>query len=167
VARSIDTETAHLQQVVREAAAHKGGAFIEIYQNCNVFNDEAFAFATDKATKEDVQLRLEAGKPMRYGKAKDRGIRVGSDMRPEVVRVGEGGVPESDLARHDPTNDTLAWMLSRLEPPDFPLPLGVLRKLEAPTYEQIAAARGAEAQAKKGVGDLEKLLHSGDTWLVS
>ncbi len=169
VARTIDTEVAQLQNVVRAAAAHQGGAFVEIYQNCNVFNDEAFAYATDKATKADRQLILEHGKPLVFGKDRSKGIRLTKEMKLEVVELGKDGVTEADLLVHDERREdpALAFMLSRLDHPEFPVPVGVLRNVRRPSYDLMAKEQGERAVAKMGAGDLEKLLNAGDTWVVA
>jgi len=167
VARSIDTEVQHLQQVVRRAAAHKGSAFIEVFQNCNVFNDEAFAFATDKAVKEDTQLRLEHGKPLVFGKAKDRGIRVGSGFQPEVVSLKD--LDPASLLVHDEkaASPSLAFLEAHLDVPQFPVALGVLRAIERPTYDQLITEQTRKAREKLGEGDLQKLLRGNETWTVT
>jgi len=163
VARTIDTEVAHLQTVVRAAAAHKGGAFVEIYQNCNVFNDEAFVYATDKATKADRQLVVEHGKPLLFGKDKQKGIRL------TVVELGKDGVTEADILVHDEHREdpALAFMLSRLDHPAFPVPVGVLRNVVRPSYDAMVKEQGERIVAQRGKGDLERLLNSGETWSVS
>ena len=170
VARTIDTETHHMQVILKRAAEHKGAAFMEIYQNCNVFNDGAFEFVTDKETKADSQLLLEHGKPMLYGKERKKGIRLKpGTFTPEVVIVGENGITEADVLVHDEheASGALAFLLSRLAPPVFPTALGILRAIARPSYEALATAQEAEIVAKKGVGDLKKLLESGETWRIS
>jgi 2-oxoglutarate/2-oxoacid ferredoxin oxidoreductase subunit beta len=168
VARTIDTETKHLQEVLLRAAHFKGSAFIEIYQNCNVFNDGAFENITDKATKADRQLVLEHGKPMIFGKNRDKGIKLTGMFHPEVVTIGQNGVTEADLLVHDERapHGGLAFLLSQIEPPDYPIALGVIRAQERPSYEQMAVDQEAKHRAAKGDGDLRKLLRSGDTWTV-
>ncbi len=169
VARSIDTETKHLQEVIARAAQHKGSAFVEIYQNCNVFNDGAFENVTDKNTKADHQLLLEQGKPMLFGKDRNRGIKLSGMFHPQVVTVGENGITEADLLVHDEKapHSGLAFLLSQLALPDYPVALGVLRNVERPAYDQLAMAQEATHIETRGKGDLKKLLHAGDTWMVS
>jgi len=164
VARSIDVEAKHLQETIRQAHAHRGASFVEILQNCNIFNDGAFAGLTDRDVKADNQLVLEHGKPMAFGKARDRGIRM-NGMRPEVVQLGDG-VGESDLLVHDKHNPVLAYLLAHMTPPTFPTPIGVLYEAERPPYEQGVRAQIEAARSRPGAGDLEKLLHSGDVWSV-
>jgi len=166
VARSIDVEPLHLQQVLRRAGEHRGAAFVEILQNCNVFNDGAWSQLTERGAKEEMQIRLEHGKPVRFGKDRRKGIRL-AGLRPEVVTVGEGGVREEDLLVWDEKADpALAFIVSQLEPPSNPTPLGVLRAVERPTHDALEAAQRAEVRARKGPPDLEALLESADTWTV-
>ena len=164
VARTIDVEAKHQQDIIKRAAEHKGAAFIEILQNCNVYNDGAFASLTDKETKIDTQLVLEHGKPMIFGKNKDRGIRL-KGLTPEVVTLGNG-ISTSDLLVHDEHDPVLGFLLSRMAPPAFPTPIGVIRVAEKPTFDALMNYQIQDATAKAGEGDLEKLLHRGDVWTV-
>ncbi len=168
VARAVDVEPAHLQAIVRRAAEHKGSAFVEVYQNCNVFNDGAFTYMTDKPTKADAQLVIEHGKPLRFGKNKELGIRLESG-EPQVVKIGENGVAESDIAVWDErkANPGFAFTLAHLLPPRFPTPIGVFRAVERPSYEKLAQDQEADAVEQAGVGELDKLLRSGEVWTVS
>jgi 2-oxoglutarate ferredoxin oxidoreductase subunit beta len=156
----------HMQQMFRRAHDHRGSAFVEIYQNCNVFNDGAFMEFADKAVRADRVLFLEHGKPMIFGKNGDRGIRL-NGMQPEIVQLGSG-VTESDLLVHDETrtDPALAFILSRMHWPEFPEPLGVFRDIERPTYDALMEEQIAEARQKLGEGDLAALLAEGDTWTV-
>jgi 2-oxoglutarate ferredoxin oxidoreductase subunit beta len=167
VARSIDVNIKHLEKVLHRAAEHRGTAFVEIYQNCNVFNDGAFNFATDRETKAETTLELEHGKPLIFGKDRTKGIRL-NGMDPEVVELGKG-ISEDDLLFHDERapEPSLAYLLSRMRYPEFPEPIGVLRAVEAPRYEELLNAQIAEARQSRGDGDLEKLFNSGDTWTVA
>ena len=164
VARTIDVEAKHQQDIIKRAAEHKGAAFVEILQNCNVYNDGAFASLTDKETKIDTQLVLEHGKPMIFGKNKDRGIRL-KGLTPEVVTLGNG-IGTSDLLVHDEHDPVLGFLLSRMAPPAFPTPIGVIRVAEKPTFDALMNYQIQDATAKAGEGDLEKLLHRGDVWTV-
>ena len=166
VARSIDVEAKHLQEIVRRAHAHRGTSFVEILQNCNIFNDGAFAALTERELKAETQLVLEHGKPLVFGKNRDKGIRLGSGLRPEVVTLGNG-VAERDLIVHDEHDPTLAYFLSRMQPPEFPTPIGVLRAIERSTYESALAEQIEVARERQGEGDLDALLNRGDTWVVS
>jgi len=165
VARSVDVYGAHLKQVLKRAAAHKGAAFIEIYQNCNVFNDGAFKEITEKEIRDDSQVMLEHGKPLIFGKNHDKGIRLNGFL-PEVVKLG-GGVTEKDLLVHDEhAPAALALILSRLGGRGMPAPLGIFRDIEAPVFDELMNDQIQQAQAARGTGDLYKLLNSGDTWEV-
>jgi 2-oxoglutarate ferredoxin oxidoreductase subunit beta len=166
VARSVDTHTEHLQQTLDRAGFHQGSAFIEVLQNCNIFNDGAWRDFTDREVREDRMLALEHGKPMIFGKDRDKGIRL-NGLHPEVVQLGNG-VSESDLLVHDEkaTDPYLAYMLSRMWWPDFPVPVGVLRAVQRPTHDQLIAGQIQDAVARQGEGDLAKLLVSGETWTV-
>jgi len=167
VARSVDIFQPHLKAVLKKAAAHKGSAFVEILQNCNIFNDGAWESLTEKAVRDDATLTLEHGQPLVFGKNKDKGIRV-SGLDLEVVALG-GGVSEKDLVIHDEQSPdpAYAWLLSQMDSrPGFPTPLGVLRAVDAPCYENDIATQIEQIREKKGEGDLAALLHAGDTWEV-
>ena len=164
VARSVDVETKHLQEILRRAHLHRGGSFVEILQNCNVFNDGAFGDVTEKATKADATLVLEHGKPLIFGKNRDRGIRL-RDYQPEVVTLGDG-ITEADILVYDEKNPAMAYLIARLGPPRFPTPIGVFTAVERPCYEDGAAAQVAAAKAKTPP-DLAALFERGDTWTVS
>jgi 2-oxoglutarate ferredoxin oxidoreductase subunit beta len=167
VARSVDTHTDHLQQTMNRAGFHKGSAFLEVLQNCNIFNDGAWRDFTDREVREDRTLVLEHGKPMIFGKDRDRGIRL-RGLHPEVVQLGVDGVTEADLLVHDEQAEEpyLALMLSRMFWPDFPVPVGVLRAVPRPTHDQLIDEQIASARATAGEGELEKALFSGETWTV-
>jgi 2-oxoglutarate ferredoxin oxidoreductase subunit beta len=164
VARSVDTHTEHLQETLDAAGRHHGSAFVEVLQNCNIFNDGAWRAFTDREVRDDRMLVLRHGQPMVFGKDRDRGIRL-HGLRPEVVQLG-GGVSEADLLVHDETAEdpTLAYMLSRMSYPDYPVPVGVFRRIERPTHDQLVQAQIDDAVARQGAGDLRKLLFSGETW---
>ncbi len=165
VARSVDIYGAHLRQVLKRAAEHRGAAFVEIYQNCNVFNDGAFKLLTDKEGREDAQVMLEHGKPLVFGKNRDKGIRLDGFL-PEVVTLG-GGVTENDLLVHDEhAPAALALILSRLGRSGTPTPLGIFRDIEAPVFDEMMNDQIRQARDSRGVGDLRALLESGDVWQV-
>ena len=167
VARAIDTDTKLMQQVLGEAQNHRGTSFVEVYQNCNVFNDNAFIHFTDRKVKDDKQLVLADGKPMIFGKAKDQGI-IMKDGRLAVATVGQDGVTMDDILVHNASNPdpSIAFWLSRFEPPEFPVVVGVLRSVERPTYDESTVAQIEVAKEKKGPGDLHELLYTPDTWTV-
>ena len=166
VARTVDVFAKHLPVVLKRAAEHPGTSFVEIYQNCNVFNDGAWEHLTESQTRDDNTLLLEHGKPMIFGKDRNKGIRM-NGLAPEVVTLGDNGYTEANLMVHDEGDETLAFMLSRMEPPKFPIPLGVFRSVERPTYTDRLIQQGEEAVVKKGEGDLAELYHATDTWQVS
>ena len=167
VARSIDVYTQHLASTIERAAKHKGTSFIEIYQNCNVFNDKAFTGFTDRVVRDERILLLEHGKPMRFGKNKEKGIRL-KGLTPEVVTVGENGVTEADLLVHDEqaSEPSLAYLLTRMDYPEFPVPIGVFRSIERPTYDELLMGQVNAAIERNGKGDLQKLLTGTNTWTV-
>jgi len=167
VARSVDVFQPHLKTVLRRAAAHQGTAFIEILQNCNIFNDGAWESLTERDVKDDHTILLEHGQPLVFGKSRDKGIRM-SGINLEVVTLG-GDVTEKDLIVHDEAhpNPAYAFLLSRMDgAPGFPTPLGVLRAVDAPRYEIEMDDQLREVVARKGKGDLGQLLRAGDTWEV-
>ena len=167
IARAIDIRIKHLGMVLSRAAEHKGTAFVEVYQNCNVFNDGAFQYATDRDTKADTVLELEHGKPLIFGKNRDKGIRL-NGMEPEVVELGKG-ISEDDLLFHDEkaTEPSLAYLLSRMRQPEFPEPIGVFRAVDHPRYEEQVNQQIVDAKAQNGEGDLDALFRTGNTWKVS
>ena len=162
VARTIDVEAKSLQDILRRAYEHPGGAFIEILQNCNIFNDGAWERLTDKATKADTVLLLEHGKPMIFGKNRDKGLRLGAGGSLEVVTLGNG-TSESDLLVHDERNRPLAYMLAHLE---NPTPIGVFHAMARPAYEDAMAKQVEAARQKQGDGDINSLFKQGETWVV-
>lgn len=168
VARSIDVNIKHLGQTLKRAADHRGTAFVEVYQNCNVFNDHAWSYATDRQVKSDNTLELEHGKPLIFGKERNKGIRL-NGLDPEVVEVGKG-ISEDDLLFHDEraTEPSLAYLLSRLRHEDgFPEPIGVFRAIDAPKYDVELNRQIEAAREREGGGDMNALFNSGDTWTVS
>jgi 2-oxoglutarate ferredoxin oxidoreductase subunit beta len=166
-ARAIYNDVQMLQTVFERAAQHRGMALVEIYQDCVVYNHEAFSYLTDRQTRDDNILYLQHGKPLIFGKNRDRGIRMTRD-RVEVVRLGNG-VTDADLLVHDEhcASPVPAFLLSRLHYPDYPTPLGVFRDVEGRLYEDSVFNQIRTATEKLGPGTLEKLLNSGDTWTVS
>ena len=165
-ARSVDVNAPHMKTVLQAAAHHKGTSFVEILQNCNIFNDGAWEPYREKAVRDENVLELRHGQPMVFGRNRDRGIRMAGPYHPEVVTLGNG-VTEADLLVHDEQAPiSFAFMLAQMEPPTFPMPIGVFRRVEAPTYEAGTHAQIRSVVEKKGPGDLQKLLYSGDVWEV-
>jgi 2-oxoglutarate/2-oxoacid ferredoxin oxidoreductase subunit beta len=161
VARTIDRDRHHVTETLRAAAQHEGAALIEIYQNCPVFNDGAFAALTEKGVKDTNQIRLQAGEPIRFGLESERGVARGPDGALRLVDVAEVG--EDALVVHDPGDSGLAYALARLaDDPSGPTPIGIFRDVERPVY-----GRGRPESAPPSDGDLAELLQAGDTWTVA
>ena len=163
VARSIDRDTKHLEETLYRAAQHKGISFVEVYQNCNIFNDGAFAAFYDKDVRQDKMVYLEHGKPLRFGKENQHGIRL-NGFQPEVVENAAG---DDGLLVHDTKqqNLSLANILVGMDYPEFPVPIGVFRDVDGPVYDQLVQEQVDAARAK-GLGDLAAILHAGETWVV-
>jgi 2-oxoglutarate ferredoxin oxidoreductase subunit beta len=169
VARAVDVFQQHLKDTLKKAAAHRGSAYIEILQNCNIFNNGAWLDLTEKELRSEHIIQLEHGKPLIYGKNRDKGIRL-KGIEPEVVLLGNGnGLTEKDLLVHDEhhPDPSYAFILSQMEDkPGFPTPIGVLRSWDRDRYEDVMSTQIKDIIAKRGAGDLTELLHSGDTWEV-
>jgi 2-oxoglutarate ferredoxin oxidoreductase subunit beta len=167
VARTVDTDRVHAAEVLRAAAVHEGSAFVEIYQNCNVFNDGAFDAVRDKDLKDRNQIRLKHGQPIRFGENEERGVTRrpdGSLTIVDVADVGEEALVVHDVRRHDPS---LAFELAHLaERPTGPTPVGVFRSVARPVFGGTLGRELEAARDKVGDEDLEALLRSGDTWTV-
>lgn len=167
VARSIDTEMKHLSSVMTAAHAHEGASFVEIFQNCPVYNDGIFDAVKDKKQAADTRLVLTDGEPLLFGKESEKGIRLNTEtLALEVVTLGENGVTEADILRHDKGNKVLAQMLSELRGPDFPVPVGVIYEAPASAYVDDVYSQRIAVREKKGVADLNALLRTGHTWTV-
>lgn len=166
-ARVADTSPKDMSEIFVAASNHRGTALIEILQNCLVFNDKVHAPITAREVREDNQLWLEHGKPMIFGAAKNKGI-VMNGFEPKVVTIGENGVTEKDILVHDAhaAHPFLALMLSRMTLPQFPVPMGILRQIEQPTYEDQVNSQIKAVIEKKGPGNLQKLVTGNDTWTV-
>lgn len=169
VARAIDTDAKQLQDVLLQAARHRGAAFVEILQNCNVFNDGAFDAFTDRAVKDERTVVLEHGQPLRFGPGRERALAWRTQAHGlglEVVDYATAA-PES-LAVHDETqaHNPLASLLARLDESSYPVPLGVFKAVQQPTYGELLDAQVDEAIAARGRGDLFDYLRGGDTWTV-
>jgi 2-oxoglutarate ferredoxin oxidoreductase subunit beta len=166
VARSVDIFQSHLRETLHRAAEHKGTAYVEIYQNCNIFNDKAFTYMTDKDAKDENVLYLQHGKPLVFGKNKDKGIRMrGTEM--EVITLGDGlSVDDCLVWDESLDNPATAFLAAQLLPPHFPTALGVFRSVDVPSYEQRVSDQMRHETDRLGVGKLEDLLKAGDTWVV-
>ncbi len=163
VARSYDTAGPQLVEVLRRAAAHRGTAFVEILQNCPVFNDGAFDAITNKAPAPSNQLRLQQGQPLLFGPNRDQGLTLDTaTLRLRRIQVGATDAP---LLVHDEANPVIAQLLATLSFPEFPVPLGVLHSSTQPTYEEQLHRLDAQA-GERGRGGLEAILRSGQVWQV-
>jgi 2-oxoglutarate/2-oxoacid ferredoxin oxidoreductase subunit beta len=170
IARSMDRDVKHLQEMIKRSHAHKGSSLLEIYQNCNIFNDGAFEIFTEKSSKQDEALFLENGKPLIYGAAKNKGI-VLDGYKPKPVIIGEDGITEADLWVHDEADIFKAQILTRIfddpsQAQHLPRPFGVLYAKERQCYEDALHLQIEEAIALKGNGDLNKLIQGKETWEI-
>ena len=168
VARCVDVEAGHLGEVLTRAQAHKGTSFVEVLQNCPVFNEGVWDPVTDKSTADARQLRLKHGQPLMFDGGK-KGIRLRGDLVPEVVEVGDGPgqVPQAQLMVHDEkAAPAFAFLLTQLTYPEMPIPLGILRAVDKTPYDQLVHEQITAAVSQRGKGDLKKLLQSGMTWKV-
>jgi 2-oxoglutarate ferredoxin oxidoreductase subunit beta len=170
VARAVDTQAKTLGEVLRRAAAHKGAAFVEIYQNCHVFNDGAFDYAKDNKTRLDHVVELEHGKPLIFGTNRDKGLRQ-AGFGLEVVTLGSdndgNGVTEADLVHHDERapSPALANLLAAMHHPEMPEAIGILRDVERPTQNELMAP-GDGPGLHPTNDDLAQLLRGNDSWVV-
>lgn len=163
VARSIDRDPKHMRSILAAAEAHKGSSFVEVYQNCNVFNDGTFLNFTDKKLKDAFILHLEEGQPLIYDEGK-KGIRL-NGLKPEIVNL-EDGASANDLWIHDSKDPTKAYILSRFFDANFPRPFGILYQEDRPCYEDGVVDQIERAQAVQGEGDLDALLEGSRSWVV-
>ncbi|MFQ5534136.1 MAG: 2-oxoacid:ferredoxin oxidoreductase subunit beta [Sphingomonadales bacterium] len=168
VARGVATQQKELPAVLKRAHAYKGSSFVEIFQNCLIYNDGAFDSFTAKNVAADMQLLVEHGKPLIFGKERNRGLRIKPGLfEIEVVTIGENGVTVDDILIHDETNKTLASMLIELEEPEFPVALGVIYCNPAATYETSVYERLGQTDGRVEPAALDKLLRAGRTWEVT
>jgi 2-oxoglutarate ferredoxin oxidoreductase subunit beta len=165
VARSIDRYPSHLQKMLGRTHGHKGASFLEVYQNCHIFNDGAFKLMTEKETKDNHVLELEDGQPMIFGKEKNKGIRL-DGFRPEVVTIN-GDFSADDLLVHNETDKNIADILTNFTyDTEFPTPIGVLYVAKSSTYEDRLEKQIKNAKKKLGKGNLEDLIRGVDIWDV-
>ncbi|MCA9581291.1 MAG: 2-oxoacid:ferredoxin oxidoreductase subunit beta, partial [Myxococcales bacterium] len=159
VARTVDVDAKHFQETLKRAAAHKGTALIEIYQNCPIYNDDAFVQLTDKKSRPDHGLYMEHGKPLVFGANQEQGIRLSADFSPEVVSADDQGI-----LVYDETHPLLPEIVCAFRSP-LPTPLGVFRAIERPTYETQLHAQLDEAKSK-APHSVQEMLEAGETWTV-
>jgi 2-oxoglutarate ferredoxin oxidoreductase subunit beta len=165
VSRTIDKETKHMQRMILRSHGHKGTSFMEIYQNCNIFNDGAFSNQTDREKKADTVLILENDEPMLFGSDKNKGIRLDGN-KPKVIEIGDKWSID-DVLVHDESDYVIASLLSNMTyQSEFPDPIGVLYAVESDTYEDTMVAQLNQAVKKKSNGTVQDLLNTGDTWVV-
>ena len=170
IARTMDRDPKHLQAMLLRAQAHKGASFLEIYQNCNIFNDGAFETFTEKSTKADEVLFLEQGKPLVFGATQNKGIKL-DGFKPVIMDLAAGASTD-DLWIHDDTDFYKAQILIRMfDDPHLaghlPRPLGVFYETQRACYEDSMTMQIEEIIAKKGKGDLDKLLRGSETWVIN
>ena len=167
VARTVDTDINHMVQTFKAAQAHKGTSFVEIFQNCVIFNKDVWENIYGRDNRDEQILYLEEGQPLLFGKEKNRGIRL-NGLSPEVVTIGENGVTEEDIIVHDTeqASPLYASLLSQLQHPEFPTPLGVFRSIQRDVYEDCLQAQIDSAIEAKGKGDLQATLEGAGSWKV-
>ena len=170
IARTMDRDPKHLQQMLLRSHAHKGASFLEIYQNCNIFNDGAFEIFTEKGTKPAETLFLEQGKPLVFGANREKGVRL-DGFTPVVVDLGNG-ISENDLWIHDERDFYKAQILVRMfDKPEveghLPRPFGVFFEADRPCYEELLNQQIDDVIKSKGEGDLDKLLRGNETWTIA
>lgn len=166
-ARTIDANPKLMSKLFVQSAQHNGTSLIEILQNCVIYNDGAFDDVTSRVTQEEHQLHLEHGMPMIFGKEKNKGIRL-NGLKLEVVTIGENGITEADILVHDAHEPDTAIhnMLIRMELPEFPVALGIVRQVEAVSYGEQVQAQYEESKQKARYGTMDELLASGHTWEI-
>jgi 2-oxoglutarate/2-oxoacid ferredoxin oxidoreductase subunit beta len=170
IARSMDRDPKHLQEMLQRAAAHKGTSFLEIYQNCNIFNDGAFEIFTEKSTKAEEVLFLQQGQPLIFGANNNKGIKL-DGFKPVVVNLTEGASTD-DLWVHDEADFYKAQILTRMfddpqQATHLPRPFGVFYQTSRPCYEEGMQIQIEDIIAKKGNGNLDKLLRGNETWTIN
>lgn len=167
VARTVDKNVKHMIDILRKAASHKGTAFIEIYQNCLVFNDNAFSSYTEKEIKDDNSVYLEDGKPLVFGKNKERAIKL-KGFHPEIIELKNENINEALVHNEKAGDRALAYVLGQMgvENKDLPVVFGILRSVEHPTYQELLYEQERIAKEKKPNALLEEVLNAGDTWVV-
>jgi 2-oxoglutarate ferredoxin oxidoreductase subunit beta len=162
VARTVDNNPKHMVEIFKAAHEHNGVSFIEIFQNCVIFNDATWDSIYAKENRDDQMLFLETGKPLLFGKDKSKGIRL-NGLTPEIVEAGTEGIL---IHQPDHPSPLYSHLLATMGQPEFPTPMGVIRQTEKPTYESLVEAQMAAAAAKKGPGTWHELLHGDATWTV-
>jgi 2-oxoglutarate/2-oxoacid ferredoxin oxidoreductase subunit beta len=165
VARTIDRDVRHMEEMLKRAAHHRGTALLEVLQNCNVYNDLAWNAVYEKESKLRHEMRLEHGKPLVFGPPAARNAIVVEGLTPRVVAADS--VPASSILVHDERNPIAAKLIAEMALPDFPIPTGVLAAVEAPVYEDLILEQERRAIEERGPGSIDSLLRSGDTWTIA
>jgi len=169
IARSIDVDMKGMDEIIGRAMAHRGTSFVEVYQDCNIFNHKAWFYASQKDTMPENTIRVQHGKPLIFGADRNKGIRFNCG-RPEIVTLGEDGVTEADLIVHDEKDRSLANMYSQMAYPEFPEPIGILyADPSKPTYDSLVHQQVAESRAKSGQPSdeaLQALITGNESWEV-
>ncbi len=166
-ARGVDTQQKRLPEIFKRAHTHRGASLVEILQNCIVYNDGVFAGITERDVAEDRQVHVQHGEPLIFGKDQDRGLRLNpSTLSLEVVNLGDAGITEADVLRHDEKNRVLATLLAAMEPPTLPVALGVLYCDPTSSYDQSVHAQLDAAKGQAPAGGLQEVMRAGHTWTV-
>jgi len=168
VARSLDRDPKHLQEMITRASKHKGAAFIEVYQNCPIFNDGTFSILTEKETKPENVIVLEHGKPLVFGANKEKGIKL-DGLNPVIIDFNDGKHSINDCWIHDEFDDnpTRVFLLARFtDLPGFPTPIGIFRQFNKPTYDDDYVHQIEHLRQTKGAGNYKKLMFTSNTWEV-
>lgn len=166
IARGIDVDMKGLDYLIKRAMSHKGTSFVEIYQDCNIFNHKAWWYASQKETRAETTIELEHGKPLIFGTDRNKGIKL-QGVRPTVVTIGEDGIGTADLLVHDETDMNLAYLYSQMAHPEFPEPIGVLHADQSkPTYNEMLHGQVDASKQDGRIMDLQKLVNGNDSWEV-
>lgn len=166
IARSMDKDPKHLQEMIIRANKHRGSSFIEILQNCVIFNDGAFDFWTDKSTRDERVIYIKHGEPLVYGKNKDKGIKL-DGFKPIIVDINDGKHSVNDLLIYDEKSKELAYIISQFtDNPAMPLPLGVFLDISYTTFEDDLTAQIEETIKQNGEGDIDELLRGNAYWVI-
>ncbi|MCC6448504.1 MAG: 2-oxoacid:ferredoxin oxidoreductase subunit beta, partial [Chitinophagaceae bacterium] len=169
IARTMDRDPKHMQEMLKRAHQHQGTSFLEIYQNCNIFNDGAFEIFSEKSSKADHTIYLEHGKPLIFGADKNKGILL-DGLQPKIVTIGEQ-YSENDLWIHDETDSTKAFLLAKMfghneDANFFPRPFGVIYAINRPCYDTMLQEQLETVKNEKGAGDLDALIAGKETWTI-
>lgn len=167
VARAVDTNPKMMVKVMLEAAKHKGTSLVEILQNCVIFNNKIHGDITNRETKDDNQIFLEHGKPMIFGKERNKGIRL-NNLKLEVVTIGENGITEEDILVHNAEEQDpgIHMMLARMAPPQLPIAMGVIRSVQMHTYDELMEGLIVDRKEKSPYKSMDDLMTSGNTWEI-